>query len=124
MHRAGEACHRLPGVWVVACQPVPGAALAGLAFRLWTEHLVSAQGRFASELQAAKHCPGWAWKRSVDSEVVLDLPAVVRLMPVEGQVWQGWAWLVRVWLRLQGRLDVVVVTSVLLPLLQASEVVT
>ena len=45
-------------------------------------------------------------------------------MPVEGQVWQGWAWLVRVWLRLQGRLDVVVVTSVLLPLLQASEVVT
>ena len=60
----------------------------------------------------------------MDSEVVLDLPAVVRLMPVEGQVWQGWAWLVRVWLRLQGRLDVVVVTSVLLPLLQASEVVT
>ena len=107
-----RACHRLPDAEVGASRQAQGEVPGGLESRLWRVPLVSVPSRFAMERLAAEHCPGRVWKQSADSEGVLALLVVVRLMQVEALAWQERVSPVLAWQRLLGCWGVLVVPTV------------
>ena len=107
-----RACHRLPDAEVGASRQAQGEVPGGLESRLWRVSLVSVSSRFAMERLAAEHCPGRVWKQSADSEGVLALLVVVRLMQVEALAWQERVSPVLAWQRLLGCWGVLVVPTV------------